>query len=195
MSRKLLLGLAVVAALSACKKNEAPAAVAPEATPAASTHAFSADINEADFAEMVKVLASDEFEGRGPGSVGEEKTVEYIQAQMKRIGLQPGNGDSYFQDVSMVETTADENTVLKLDSKGKTRDLKFGTDMVIGTRTGQPSISVIDSELVFVGYGVDAPEQQWNDYADQDWTGKTVVCSSMTPASTPRTRTCSKATA
>ena len=175
MSRKLLLGLAVMAALSACKKNEAPAAVAPEATPAASTHAFSADINEADFAEMVKVLASDEFEGRGPGSVGEDKTVEYIQAQMQRIGLKPGNGDSYFQDVSMVETTADENTVLKLDSNGKTRDLKFGTDMVIGTRTGQPTVSVKDSELVFVGYGVDAPEQQWNDYADQDWTGKTVV--------------------
>ena len=175
MSRKLLLGLAVMAALSACKKNEAPAAVAPEATPAASTHAFSADINEADFAEMVKVLASDEFEGRGPGSVGEDKTVEYIQAQMQRIGLKPGNGDSYFQDVSMVETTADENTVLKLDSKGKTRDLKFGADMVIGTRTGQPKVSVKDSELVFVGYGVDAPEQQWNDYADQDWTGKTVV--------------------
>ena len=175
MSRKLLLGLAVMAALSACKKNEAPVAVAPEATPATSAHAFSADINEADFAEMVNTLASDEFEGRGPGSVGEEKTVEYIQAQMKRIGLQPGNGDSYFQDVSMVETTADENTLLKLDSNGKTRDLKFGTDMVIGTRTGQPNISVKDSELVFVGYGVDAPEQQWNDYADQDWTGKTVV--------------------
>ena len=175
MSRKLLLGLAVMAALSACKKNETPVAVAPEATPATSAHTFSADINEADFAEMVNTLASDEFEGRGPGSVGEEKTVEYIQAQMKRIGLQPGNGDSYFQDVSMVETTADENTVLKLDSNGKTRDLKFGTDMVIGTRTGQPTISVKDSELVFVGYGVDAPEQQWNDYADQDWTGKTVV--------------------
>jgi Zn-dependent M28 family amino/carboxypeptidase len=175
MSRTLLLSLAVVVALSACKKTEAPVAVAPEAAPAAPTHVFSADINEADFAEMVKMLASDEFEGRGPGSVGEEKTVEYIKAQMQRIGLQPGNGDSYFQDVPMVETTADANTVLKLDSKGTTRDLKFGTDMVIGTRTGQPTVSVKDSELVFVGYGVDAPEQQWNDYADQDWTGKTVV--------------------
>ena len=175
MSRTLLLSLAVLVALSACKKTEAPVAVAPEAAPAAPAHAFSADINEADFAEMVKALASDEFEGRGPGSAGEEKTVEYLKAQMKRIGLKPGNGDSFFQDVPMVETTADANTVLKLDSKGKTRDLKFGTDMVIGTRTGQPKVSIKDSELVFVGYGVDAPEQQWNDYADQDWTGKTVV--------------------
>ena len=175
MSRKLLLGLAVVAALSACKKNEAPVAAAPDAAPAAPVHAFSADINEADFAELVNTLASDEFEGRGPGSVGEDKTVEYIKTQMQRIGLQPGNGDSYFQDVPMVEATADESTVLKLDSNGKTRELKFGTDMVIGTRTGQPKISIKDSELVFVGYGVDAPEQDWNDYADQDWTGKTVV--------------------
>ena len=175
MSRTLLLSLAVVVALAACKKTEAPVAAAPEAAPAAPAHAFSTDINEGDFAEMVKVLASDEFEGRGPGSVGEEKTVEYIKAQMQRIGLKPGNGDSYFQDVPMVETTADASTVLKLDSKGKTRDLAFGTDMVIGTRTGQPKVSVKDSELVFVGYGVDAPEQDWNDYADQDWTGKTVV--------------------
>ena len=175
MSRTLLLSLAVVVALAACKKTEAPVAAAPDAAPAAPAHAFSTDINEADFAEMVKTLASDEFEGRGPGSVGEEKTVEYIKAQMQRIGLKPGNGDSYFQDVPMVETTADASTVLKLDSKGKTRDLAFGTDMVIGTRTGQPKVSVKDSELVFVGYGVDAPEQDWNDYADQDWTGKTVV--------------------
>ena len=175
MSRTLLLSLAVVVALAACKKTEAPVAAAPDAAPAAPAHAFSTDINEADFAEMVKTLASDEFEGRGPGSVGEEKTVEYIKAQMQRIGLKPGNGDSYFQDVPMVETTADASTVLKLDSNGKTRDLAFGTDMVIGTRTGQPKVSVKDSELVFVGYGVDAPEQDWNDYADQDWTGKTVV--------------------
>ena len=175
MSRTLLLSLAVVVALAACKKTEAPVAAAPDAAPATPAHAFSTDINEADFAEMVKTLASDEFEGRGPGSVGEEKTVEYIKAQMQRIGLKPGNGDSYFQDVPMVETTADASTVLKLDSKGKTRDLAFGTDMVIGTRTGQPKVSVKDSELVFVGYGVDAPEQDWNDYADQDWTGKTVV--------------------
>ncbi|HEY5971904.1 MAG TPA: M28 family metallopeptidase [Pseudoxanthomonas sp.] len=177
MSRKLILALAAVAALSACKR-EAPETVAPTpepATPSAPAHAFAADINPADFAELVKTLASDEFEGRGPGSVGEERTAEYLQAQMQRIGLKPGNGDSYFQDVPMVETTADEGTVLKLDANGTPRELKFGADMVIGTRTGQPEVKVQDSELVFVGYGVDAPEQSWNDYADQDWKGKTVV--------------------
>ena len=178
MPRKLLLGLAALAALSACQREtpEAPApAPAAPATPSASAHAFAPDINQADFSELVKTLASDEFEGRGPGSVGEDKTVEYLQAQMRRIGLQPGNGDSYFQDVPMVETTADAGTVLKLDANGKTRELKFGSEMVLGTRSGRPEVKVQDSELVFVGYGVDAPEQQWNDYAGQDWTGKTVV--------------------
>jgi len=175
MSRKLILVLATAAALAACKpESQAPAT--PDAAPPAAAHAFTADITEGDFADMVKALSSDEFEGRGPGSAGEEKTVAYLEAQMKRIGLQPGNGDSYFQDVPMVETTADEAaTSLKLATAAGARDLKFGTDYVIGTRTGETQVTLDASELVFVGYGVDAPEQQWNDYAGQDWTGKTVV--------------------
>ncbi|MCW4455977.1 M28 family metallopeptidase [Flavobacterium sp. MXW15] len=172
MPRKLLLCLAAAAALSACKREEA--APAP-ATPAASGHAFSADIDAGDFAELVKTLASDEFEGRAPGSKGEELTVNYIRDQMQRIGLQPGNGDSWFQEVAMTETSADESTVLRLDRDGKHSELKFGTDMVIGTRSGEPEVKIDGSEMVFVGYGVDAPEQDWNDYAGQDWTGKTVV--------------------
>ncbi|PZQ30264.1 MAG: aminopeptidase [Stenotrophomonas acidaminiphila] len=175
MSRKLMLVLATAAALAACKQESA--APAPEAaTPPAAAHTFTADITEGDFAEMVNTLASDEFEGRAPGSVGEEKTANYLEAQMKRIGLQPGNNGSYFQDVPMVETTADEAaTTLSLTTSTGKRDLKFGTDYVIGTRTGQTEVKLDASDLVFVGYGVDAPEQQWNDYAGQDWTGKTVV--------------------
>ena len=168
MRSHLVLSLAMLAVLSACKRDAAdtattadtPAApAAPTAAPAAPAHTFANDINTADFAEMVQTLSSDAFEGRGPGSVGEDKTVEYIQTQMQRIGLKPGNGNSYFQDVSMVETTADTGTVLTLDANGKTRELKFGSDMVIGTRTGQPEVKVQDSELVFVGYGVDAPNR------------------------------------
>ncbi|MGH8025993.1 MAG: M28 family metallopeptidase [Pseudoxanthomonas sp.] len=179
MRSPLLLSLALLAALSACKR-ETPAAATPEPAvpapvPAAAEHAFAADINAADFSELVKTLASDEFEGRGPGTPGEDKTVEYLQAQMKRIGLKPGNGDSYFQTVPMMETTADENTAMTIDVKGKTHTLKFGSDMVIGTRTGQPEVKVAASDLVFVGYGVDAPEQKWNDYAGVDVKGKTVV--------------------
>ena len=177
MSRKLMLVLAATAALAACKREpEAPAAAPEAATPPAAAHTFTADITEADFADMVKALSSDEFEGRAPGSVGEDKTTAYLEAQMKRIGLQPGNNGSYFQDVPMVETTADEAaTTMTLATAKGDHALKFGTDYVIGTRTGQTEVKLDASDMVFVGYGVDAPEQQWNDYAGQDWTGKTVV--------------------
>lgn len=177
MSRKLMLVLAATAALAACKReSEAPAPAPEAATPPVAAHAFTADITEGDFSDLVKTLSSDEFEGRGPGSVGEEKTVAYLEAQMKRIGLQPGNNGSYFQDVPMVETTANEaaTTLTTATAKGE-HALKFGTDFVIGTRTGQTEVKLDASDLVFVGYGVDAPEQKWNDYAGEDWTGKTVV--------------------
>ncbi|NZA25261.1 M28 family peptidase [Luteimonas sp. SJ-92] len=180
MQRPLLISLAAALALAACGGDRqddasggAPQAGAP---PAAETHAFSPEIAEGDFRELVRTLASDEFEGRAPGSPGGEKTVEYIRAQYERIGLQPGGEDGgWYQTVPMVETTADESTVLRLDSNGQARELQFGTDMVIGTRTGQAQVDIADSELVFVGYGVDAPEQDWNDYAGVDVEGKTVV--------------------
>ncbi|MGH8081306.1 MAG: M28 family metallopeptidase [Lysobacter sp.] len=170
--------VAAALVLSACAKpaGDAAAPIAtPAPAPAAGDHAFDGAINAADFAQHVKTLASDEFEGRAPGSAGEEKTVQYLEAQFKRLGLKPGNGDSYFQTVPMVETTADETTSLKLDVKGQARELKFGSDMVVGTRTGQPEVKIDGSDLVFVGYGVNAPEQQWNDYAGVDVKGKTVV--------------------
>ncbi|WP_313274882.1 M28 family metallopeptidase [Stenotrophomonas sp.] len=165
MQRKLVLCLAATAAPAAAQP-------APAAAPA---HAFASAINAADFGELVKTLASDEFEGRAPGSRGEDLTVNYIRDQMQRIGLQPGNGDSWFQDVPMTETTADPGTVLKIQRGDNQQQLAFGTDMVIGSRRGESEIKIDGSDMVFVGYGVDAPEQNWNDYADQDWTGKTVV--------------------
>ena len=179
--RRAILPLALVAALAACSPRGDDAAATAAADPAAgsaaqpSEHAFKDAIDAADFAEHVRVLSSDEFGGRAPGTPGEEKTIEYIKAQFARIGLQPGNGDDWFQTVPMVETTADESTTLRMTVAGQPQELKFGTDMVIGTRTGQPLVSVKDSPIVFVGYGVDAPEQQWNDYAGLDVKGKTVV--------------------
>ena len=158
-------------AANADAEAQAPAG----AVTATSAHEFNPAINAGDLEEHVKTLASDAFGGRAPGTPGEDASIEYIKTQFARIGLQPGNGSDWFQTVPMVETTADESTSLKLDVAGKPEELKFGTDMVIGTRTGQTDINVKDSELVFVGYGVDAPEQNWNDYAGIDVKGKTVV--------------------
>ena len=167
--------VAAALVLAACSKQPEPPTAAQAPAAATPSHAFTAEINAADFGERVKALASDEFEGRAPGSTGEQKTVEYLKAQFQQMGLKPGNGDSYFQTVPMVETTADESTVLKLDVNGKPRELKFGTDMVVGTTTGQAEVKIDASDLVFVGYGVNAPELGWNDYAGVDVKGKTVV--------------------
>ena len=179
--RKTALSLALLALCACTPKSQdqtaddSAAQPADATTAAASAHAFVGEINAADFAEHVQQLASDDFGGRGPGTAGEDKTVEYIKAQFARIGLQPGNGSDWFQSVAMVGSTADESATLNLKVGDAAQVLKFGDDMVIGTRTGKPQISVKDSDLVFVGYGVDAPEQQWNDYASLDVKGKTVV--------------------
>lgn len=143
--------------------------------PVAGDHAFQPDITAADFAAHVEQLASDAFGGRGPGSAGEQKTIEYIKQQFARIGLQPGNGESWVQTVPMLRTTAHPDAVLHLKIGETRQDLAFGTDMVVGTRTGQTRVDIVDSPLVFVGYGVDAPERGWNDYAGVDVKGKTVV--------------------
>ncbi|GAA3926311.1 M28 family metallopeptidase [Luteimonas lutimaris] len=183
-ARHLLFCLLAGAALSACDRAPTPASddanaaattPAGDAAPDAAAHTFNDDIDAGDFAELVKTLSSDEFEGRGPGTPGGAKAVEYIKAQFERIGLQPGNDGSWFQDVPMTETTPDESTVLTLDVDGKATQLKFGDDMVLNTRSGEAEVKVEDSPLVFVGYGVDAPEQDWNDYAGVDVKGKTVV--------------------
>ena len=187
MSRRTCLALAACVAgtlaLAACDRDRdastaasTPAPAATATPPAsASTHAFTPDLAAKDFAEHVRVLASDEFEGRAPGSPGEDRTVAYLTAQFERMGLKPGNAGSWTQTVPMIETTANESAVLDVTVKGKRHALKFGDDMVIGTRSGKPRVEVNDSDVVFVGYGVDAPEQQWNDYAGLDVKGKTVV--------------------
>ena len=175
----LLTSLFATLALAACQpEGSAPAdagATAPSTSIVDEAHDFQDAIAPEDLARHVQVLASDEFEGRAPGTVGEDKTVEYIKAQFERLGLQPGNNGDWFQTVPMVETTADESTVLHLTVNGEPQDLAFGDDMVIGTRTGQQEVKIADSPVVFVGYGVDAPEQDWNDYAGIDVKGKTVV--------------------
>lgn len=123
----------------------------------------------------VRVLASDEYEGRAPGSKGEDLTVAYISGEFGKLGLKPGVGESYIQDVPMVEITNDPQAVLRV--KNAKSDLAFpaGTAFVGWTLRAQDLIEVADSEMVFVGYGVVAPEQGWNDYAGQDVRGKTVV--------------------
>ncbi len=177
MKRTLLFAAATLA-LAACGQAPEPAAPADPVAqaPVAVEHGFGPEISAEDFAQHVKVLASDEFGGRAPGTDGEQKTADYLVAQFQRLGLQPGNGDSWFQDVPMVETTADETTSnATITLADAAQSLAFGAQFVMGTRTALPEVKVETSELVFVGYGVNAPEADWNDYAGVDVKGKTVV--------------------
>ena len=128
-------------------------------------------ISAEEYARHIGALSADEFEGRKPGTAGERKTVEYLVAEFKKLGLEPGNGDSFLQQVPIVEITAGSDARLQLGSA----ELKYMQDMVIWTKRLVPEISVADSPLVFVGHGVVAPELGWNDYAGVDMRGKTAV--------------------
>lgn len=125
--------------------------------------------------EAVRVLSSDEFEGRAPGTPGEEKTTAYLVEQFKAAGLQPGNKGSWFQDVPLVEITARDYTPLTVTGGVAPLSFKHGSDFVGATYRVTPRIDLKDSELVFVGYGINAPEKGWNDYAGIDMRGKTAV--------------------
>ena len=131
-------------------------------------------ISLATLTTATQVLASDEFEGRAPTTAGEEKTVAFIADRFKRAGLQPGNNGSWFQNVPLVETTATP-TALRVTGGSQPLTFNYRTDMVANSYQVQPRISLDDSELVFVGYGINAPERGWNDYAGVDVKGKTVV--------------------
>jgi Zn-dependent M28 family amino/carboxypeptidase len=127
-----------------------------------------------DFIGHVRVLSSDEFEGRAPGTPGEDKTVEYLTRQFKAIGLAPGNPDgTYVQDVPLVGITGTRSATLS--AGGKRMRMKFPDDYVTVSRRFTPRVKVDASELVFVGYGVVAPEYGWDDYKGVDVRGKTLI--------------------
>lgn len=123
----------------------------------------------------IKVLSSDAFAGRAPSSPGEEMTVNYLANQFRAMGIAPGNGDSYFQDVPLVDITADPSMVMTIKGGGENLELKYAQDMMALTTRVVDAVSVKDSELVFVGYGIVAPEYSWNDYEGLDMKGKTAV--------------------
>ena len=122
-----------------------------------------------------KVLSSDEYEGRGPGTKGEELTVNYLVDQFKKIGVKPGNTDgTYVQKVPLVGITP-APAPLVFEKGSQRRTLKWKDDVVACTKHVAESASISKSELVFVGYGIVAPEYKWDDYKGLDVKGKTLV--------------------
>jgi Zn-dependent M28 family amino/carboxypeptidase len=187
--RQFVLG-SIAALLAACNQqsappiqNSAPAAnttVAQPATPAITPTReghFSPEITAADFAAHVQRLASDEFEGRKPGTMGERVTTTYLVDQFQRMGLKPGYKGNWLQTVPMVETTLLDADKVALDvaEGGNVEKFAYRGDTIVNAPQATGAVEVKDSAIVFAGYGVVAPEYQWNDYAGLDVKGKTVV--------------------
>ena len=166
--------LLLVASLAA----SALQAATPPATSAAAAAPVSLapQINAADFAAFDKTLSSDAFGGRKPGTLGEQRTTAWLVAQFKRMGLQPGNHGSWFQTVPAdAVTLLNPDVQLRITAHGKDTRFAYRTDMMVQTLQAKPLVDLKHSPVVFLGYGVDAPNWHWNDYRGVDVKGKTVI--------------------
>ena len=135
--------------------------------------------------ERVIRLSADDFEGRGPGTEGGRRAAQYIADQLKASGAKPGSKGSYFQNVPLVGIKADPNIALQVRGKSGIESLKFGDEFVATTSAQKASVSV-DADLVFVGYGIDAPLYKWNDYSGpaEDYRGKVLMIMVNDPPAT-----------
>ena len=134
-----------------------------------------AAFNKDSLAAHIQVLSSDSFQGRRPFTVGETRTVDYLQTAFANLGLEPGNGNSYVQDVPLVEISPVGAPSLKIQSPKGSLDLKSLSDFVLWTERPDSVVSLDKNDIVFAGFGVVAPEYNWNDYAGLDVKGKTVL--------------------
>lgn len=190
--RRLALACLTALTLAACQSHdEDKTAAAPPPAPAKAVtspppplpavaneqHTFSPEITPDDFAAHLRIISSDEYDGRKPGTLGERLTTNYIIEQFKRMGLEPGNKGEWVQTVPAVSTALNDQANVKLDvaEGGGQEAFAFGSEMVAGTLQARADVDLRDSDVVFVGYGVNAPEAQWNDFDGVDVKGKTVI--------------------
>ncbi len=167
MLRKLTVPALALALASCATVGTAPADTLPDVA--------AGDISIQTMKDVTRTLSSDKFEGRMPGTIGEELTVALLTEKFAAAGLQPGNKGSWVQDVPLVEITGKNFAPLKVSGKGANLSFAPSKDWVGVTYREDAATNLADSELVFVGYGINAPEKGWNDYAGIDMTGKTAV--------------------
>ena len=159
----LLLSITIIASLGACSRGPSP--------PTAALASFSGD----RLLAHIRTLSSDAFEGRGPGSMGEQLTIKYVEGQFRSAGLEPGNPDgTYLQNVPLVAITPGSDMKLSIAGHGKALEPKFPDDFVAWSKRVTDTSS-IDADMIFVGYGVQAPEFQWDDFKGADVKGKFLI--------------------
>lgn len=133
-------------------------------------------IDESQIEQDIMVLASDSLMGRAPLTVGEERTISYLETRMKDIGLDPAFSGSYFQQVPLAKITSKvQDKIVMQHSSGKNLELLNRTQITSWSANLKSEVSLTNSELIFVGFGINAPELDWNDYEGLDLSGKTVV--------------------
>jgi Zn-dependent M28 family amino/carboxypeptidase len=173
--------LMTTALVTGCNKHQ-PAAAQQEGSsplPVASMP----KIDQQKILDHIKVLSSDEYQGRAPGTQGEELSVKYIQDQFKQLNLKPGNPNgTYIQKVPLVGITGAERKPLTLTKGAAKQSLKWSDDVVAWTKHVADGAAVENSDVVFAGYGVEAPEFNWNDFKDVDVKGKTILVLVNDPA-------------
>jgi len=175
--RRIVLSAFIAAACFAASAQAASPPPASSGSSANQTAPFTPAITAQGFRDYDKAISSDFMEGRKPGTEGAQRATSYIVEQFKTLGLQPGNHGTWFQAVPTVSTTLQHKDTLKLDVSegGGTQSFAYGNDMVVFDPQDKPHVAIKDSPMVFLGYGIDAPEWQWNDYANQNVKGKTVI--------------------
>ena len=163
----------------ASSSSSAPFTDTTATSPAVATAAQA--IDTASLLQHIKDLAADSMEGRAPGTPGEEKAVAYLTQQFQKLGLQPGNPDgTYIQKVDLIGYTA--HPTASFTAKGKTVSLRYPDDYIANSRHNRDSTRIDSSDVIFVGYGVVAPEYQWDDYKGVDVHGKTILMLINDPA-------------
>src|SRR5438034_1401744 len=169
-TRRAALALLLACVLAACSSEPKAAPWAELRPPSTSQHVPIGQLPNVDTQALLahtKVLSADQFEGRAPGTRGEELTVKYLVDHFKRAGLEPGNPNgTYVQKVPLVGITpAPAPLILRKGAQQQT--LRWKDDVVAWTKHVAEKAELKDSEIVFVGYGVVAPEFNWDDYKGQ----------------------------
>ena len=188
LSRVTLTLVLSSAVAAGCSREPAPAAPQTGSQPAAQSTGAAAlpppavplaslpKIDPAAVLETTTRLSANKFQGRAPGTVGEDLTVAYLQQRFEQLGLKPGNPDgTYIQKVPLVGITGTEAKPLTFAKGSEKLTLRWKDEVVAWSKHVAPAASVADSDVIFVGYGVEAPEYNWNDFKDVDVKGKTIV--------------------